>query len=1210
MKGSLNKYAGQIIKEGIFNNITNFDELNLRLSNIKSLNSRTQKQTQGDAFEIFCEALLNTSKNFVEAIEVWPQGEVPHKVLKKLNLPDSDRGYDGVYRTIFGYNTYQSKYRTDINSKLKWAGPGGLSTFAGVSHKASKMHLMSNTVLANKDFNKLENILSTLYNDFNILDIHSFKRIEAFLKSKKVKDSGPHKLDKYQSDMVTMIRKDLVKKNRTTSIMACGTGKTEIGVEVYKIMKPKLALILSPSIALVSQLRTEWFRQIGDHLKFSTISVVSNTDRIGLYDQISSNDIHIDKTTDVNQIKQWLKTKTTNKIIFSTYQSSKLIGQALTKKGYIDFAVFDEAHRTAIQNPNIKSSFSYALHDQNIKIKKRLFMTATRRLSNYAKRNMVGDSDTIISMDNKLLYGDVGAKNISFSKASNQHKCIAKLKVITSEIFSDDIELKKLVKSSTHIGGQKYKSEHIAMQLSIARAIKKYKLNKVFTFHNTVNRAKNFVKEEEGGGIKKYLDNDFYLDYVKGQDSMAKRKGILKNFKTSQKSLISNARCLVEGVNVPSVNMVVFADPKNSGIDVVQAAGRALRNRHDKAKKFGYVLVPLFIEKHKNETISKAIERSDYSRLIDFLQAISEHDDEIAEIIKNITLEGRGKGNTHSKKSIISFIETANNEIKEALLKKKIESNIIEKIQTVFDSMFIMLSDFYKKYGHYNVPRNDKYKDLHVWITNIRRFIANDLLPHHRIMQLEGINFPLSHEGVTLQDTSKLVTLTGIRKLCGVDLGTIKDLKDQGKLKPLGQGVSSKGISDYFKKPSIIQIKKMLNIDFFSYELKKHNLAAMSQISDKFKIPTVQLKKLVNQKKLKTSGFCLSAAGRIQCYKIPTKTKIFRLLDIDTNNLKGLFSAEYIGSKYKINPKYILNLSSARKIKSYKTTQGLRFKMLSKKQLLDMFKVTHLNAPKNYQTINGLKVKFKFGDSRILKKSLKPIGFFLGKGRSGRVSFYKNYSKKELFSLLNIVCYGKSKSFLRKEELANLYDDLNIRRINTLIKEKKILSVGESYGLGGKHPVYKKPSAADVKKFLGISILSPHKFYTLRQIANKYSFLKSSSMLFRLHKEKKIKSMGIAYIKTRACSVFKMVDISTLKKLLNITLIDTKGLVSRSAILKKHKIDPWIINKLIKHDILTSEGTGLSGNSGTASTLFFKMPTTADMKKMVKDYKVNYRYNV
>ena len=116
MKGSLNKYANQIVKAKVFDNLKNFDELNQRLNIIEPLNNRTKKQTQGDAFEIFCEALLNTSKNFVDAIEIWPQGEAPNHVLKKCNLPNDDRGYDGVYRTVYGYNTYQCKYRTNISN--------------------------------------------------------------------------------------------------------------------------------------------------------------------------------------------------------------------------------------------------------------------------------------------------------------------------------------------------------------------------------------------------------------------------------------------------------------------------------------------------------------------------------------------------------------------------------------------------------------------------------------------------------------------------------------------------------------------------------------------------------------------------------------------------------------------------------------------------------------------------------------------------------------------------------------------------------------------------------------------------------------------------------------------------------------------------------------------------------------------------------------
>ena len=118
----------------------------------------------------------------------------------------------------------------------------------------------------------------------------------------------------------------------------------------------------------------------------------------------------------------------------------------------------------------------------------------------------------------------------------------------------------------------------------------------------------------------------------------------MDEFVSQKKGFISNARCLVEGVNVPSVDMISFTHQKESEVDIVQAIGRALRNRNQN-KKFGYVLVPLFIERNKNENLEKALERTNFKKVIVLIKALREHDTEIAQIIDEILInEGRGKG--------------------------------------------------------------------------------------------------------------------------------------------------------------------------------------------------------------------------------------------------------------------------------------------------------------------------------------------------------------------------------------------------------------------------------------------------------------------------------------------------------------------------------------------------------------------------------------
>ena len=107
--------------------------------------------------------------------------------------------------------------------------------------------------------------------------------------------------------------------------------------------------------------------------------------------------------------------------------------------------------------------------------------------------------------------------------------------------------------------------------------------------------------------------------------------------KNQTKAIISNARCLTEGVNVPAVDMVAFISPKKSKVDIVQAAGRAMRKAE--GKEFGYILIPLFVQIAENESIEQALEKTQFDTVWDVLQAMQEQDESLVEIIAQMREE-------------------------------------------------------------------------------------------------------------------------------------------------------------------------------------------------------------------------------------------------------------------------------------------------------------------------------------------------------------------------------------------------------------------------------------------------------------------------------------------------------------------------------------------------------------------------------------------
>ena len=788
--GSKHPSAPEIIKSGIFDKVNNFTDFKNRISNTKSLNGKTKAITQGDIFEIFCEAYLNINIGFQVKV-VYPQKNTPLKIIHALGLEHEDKGWDGVYETLDGkFAIFQSKFRSN-DENLRWQGENGLSSTIGMGQNADIIHLITNVTKVEKTFSNRDKVIQTLGNELISLDSKFFKKIEQWLKKTIIIDENIHTPEPYQEDALRKIKEELDSRDRATIIMACGSGKTDIGIWEYIRRKPKLALVLVPSIALIKQIRGDWLSQIQN--KVMTFQLCSSKDSSKREDALIIRDKDLDFriSTDEVTLKQWLEIKTSvPKIIFSTYQSSPVLNK-LSQKFNIEFAVFDEAHRTATVNQKASSYFSNALFNENIKIKKRLFMTATRRIGSQ-RRNKEGDEKLSISMDNEALYGRV-CYNLSFLQAARVPNGIAKLKIIVSEVFSDEIDNEILSLSATHVDGEKLKSDYLANIIAIKKAIEKYKIDKVFTFHGKISQAESFTTSEGPESINYYLNN-FYTNYIEGKMRISKRDKIMSEFKNSKQALIANKRCLIEGVNVPEVGMVVITSPKESEVDIVQSIGRALRKRHDPNKKYGYILVPILIERNKNEEYKDALKRTKLEKLIHIINALKYHDDEIAQIINQINQSvKRGKGFTSKALGKLKeFIDGSHPEISQEVLMNSIGSEIVNRLSTIWDDKISELLVLKDKYGDVDKIFEINSKELtqiKLWIQKIRRRWAAGKLLDIQIKQLnEEIGLKMNRELITVFDTTGKELINDARKRLGISSQRFEILLKDGLIKYYGYG--------------------------------------------------------------------------------------------------------------------------------------------------------------------------------------------------------------------------------------------------------------------------------------------------------------------------------------------------------------------------------------------------------------------------------------
>ena len=189
--------------------------------------------------------------------------------------------------------------------------------------------------------------------------------------------------DEFQIEAVKKLKKYFKKKHRGCLFLPCGTGKTLISYWFAQEMKYKKILILVPNLTLVSQILNNWVTQnFAKNIDNNKWLVVCSDKDVRINEDplvINTKDLPFDTTTDEKKIKSFLKDNDKqNFLIISTYNSSHKISSISKKMKYaFDLCIFDEAHKTVGTKDKL---FSNALYEKNIRIKKRLFMTATKRV--------------------------------------------------------------------------------------------------------------------------------------------------------------------------------------------------------------------------------------------------------------------------------------------------------------------------------------------------------------------------------------------------------------------------------------------------------------------------------------------------------------------------------------------------------------------------------------------------------------------------------------------------------------------------------------------------------------------------------------------------------------------------------------------------------------------------------------------------------------
>ena len=262
-------------------------------------------------------------------------------------------------------------------------------------------------------------------------------------------------------------------------------------------------------------------------------------------------------------------------------------------------------------------------------------------------------------------------------------------------------------------------------------------VSKIFTFHSTVKSAASFVAEG-GEGVRSHLPA-FSAFHVSGEMPAAHRERLMRDFRNIPKAVMSNARCLTEGVDVPAVDMVAFLSPKKSKVDIVQAIGRAMRK--SEGKETGYVLVPLYLEQKEGESLDKAIERANFEEIWDVLQSLKEQDEILAQLITQ-TAQSRGAGKGWDDSNFTDRIDFTGPALALESIRSSVTTHILEHLESSWDVNFGKLQKFKEEHGHCRVKkRSQQHKQLGLWTAAQRSNYSQGKLSAERIFRLEALGF-------------------------------------------------------------------------------------------------------------------------------------------------------------------------------------------------------------------------------------------------------------------------------------------------------------------------------------------------------------------------------------------------------------------------------------------------------------------------------------
>lgn len=848
---------------------------------------------KGSLFEKISKQFLqeHDSANEYESIDLWYDWELRGK--------ERDKGIDIVITTSDKeYIAVQCKFHQNSIS-YNDISPFLTQLLSGVGEvKFKKGIIISTSNLTSEALKAIEQIRSTgMGIDIDEITEENFiySRIDwEKLDPTKTEDEIPL-CDKkrprpHQTEAIEKTKEYFSnpKNARGKLIMACGTGKTYTSLKIMEALDPKITLFLAPSIALLSQTFREYAQEKSEPFY---ASIVCSDDKTGQSknednDDIKFSELPIKPSTrleDILSVRKKAQKENKRFIIFSTYQSALRIKEA-QEAGLngIDLIICDEAHRTvgAMYSSNErddKNAFTLCHSDENIKAKQRLYMTATPKVYSESSKTKAKEKDNVIySMDDEEIFGEE-IYTLNFSKAIALD-LLTDYKVIILAVRKENLsgvtnsvnkKISQLKAEGTKLDKKLTNNEFVCKIVGTHKGLAKQDLivlddenkedhnlqnqydtapsQRAISFCKSIQTSKNIKDSfetiiecyDEELKKKSFKNLKISIDHIDGtmncKDRLEKLEK-LNQFEPNTCKVLSNARCLSEGVDVPALDSIVFFDGKSAMVDIIQAVGRVMRKA--KRKKRGYIILPIALEESEINNLDEAVKNTNFQNIWKVLKALRSYD---SSLVDEATFKEKIK--------IFGSDDRSNPDDEEELQKDKTEQSDPKQAQkTLFDAILLQdlanavynvmptkLGDrnywenFAKKTGNIARTLNERLKDIFGknpeifdnFLTSLRGNI------HQSIKEEEALDMITSHIitkpifdaifGDNIQNPIAKALDKMVLKLS--DLGLEGETKD---LKNLYESVKTEALRAKSQKSQQELIKNLYNT-FFKEAFRKQS---------------------------------------------------------------------------------------------------------------------------------------------------------------------------------------------------------------------------------------------------------------------------------------------------------------------------------------------------------------------------------------------------